>query len=64
IITVAVVMGSTMVPLISGIRYVPPLVDGALGFFTGILLLTVLPMTLIGSLLCHIGIRNLSKPDD
>jgi hypothetical protein len=53
-----------MVPLISGIRYVPPLVDGALGFFTGILLIAVLPIVLIGLLLCYIGIRNLSKPVD
>ncbi|MHA2301507.1 MAG: hypothetical protein ACXACD_11190, partial [Candidatus Thorarchaeota archaeon] len=61
-ITVSVVLGTTMLPLVLGARYLPSLVDGALGFLTGLFLLTVLPITLIGLLLCYIGIRNLSKP--
>ncbi|MBY8998724.1 MAG: hypothetical protein KGD60_13420, partial [Candidatus Thorarchaeota archaeon] len=64
IVTVGIILGSTFVPFLVGFRYLPPLVDGALGFFAWILLLTVLPLMLIGSLLCYIGIRNLSKPDD
>jgi len=63
-ITTAIILGSILIPLIVGMRYIPSLIEGVWGLFGGLLLLTGIPLMLIGSLLCYIGIRNLSKPDN
>jgi len=63
-ITTAIILGSILIPLLAGFRYLPSLIDGIWSLFGGLLLLTGIPMMVIGSLLCYIGIMNLSKPDN
>ncbi|MHA1927905.1 MAG: hypothetical protein ACTSV2_04900 [Candidatus Thorarchaeota archaeon] len=63
IITTGIILVSILIPLLVGIRYLPSLFVGIWGLFMGFLLLTGVPLMLIGALLCYLGIRNLSKPD-